>query len=78
LDGRAGFHVRAAVLRRRGGRPGELAIGSSQSGETPDVVAWLGKAREAGSVTVAITNGEGSSLAAAAERAGVDVTVALA
>jgi glucosamine--fructose-6-phosphate aminotransferase (isomerizing) len=47
--------------------PGELAIGISQSGETPDVVAWLGKAREAGAVTVAITNGEGSSLAAAAD-----------
>jgi glucosamine--fructose-6-phosphate aminotransferase (isomerizing) len=47
--------------------PGELAIGISQSGETPDVVAWLAKAREAGATTVAITNGEASSLALAAD-----------
>jgi glutamine---fructose-6-phosphate transaminase (isomerizing) len=48
-------------------RPGELAIGISQSGETPDVVAWLARARAEGAVTLAITNGEGSSLALGAD-----------
>lgn len=47
--------------------PGEVAIGISQSGETPDVVAWLERARADGATTVAVTNGEGSSLAAAAD-----------
>jgi glucosamine--fructose-6-phosphate aminotransferase (isomerizing) len=48
-------------------RPGELAIGISQSGETPDVVAWLARAGEAGATTLAITNGAGSALARAAD-----------
>jgi glucosamine--fructose-6-phosphate aminotransferase (isomerizing) len=48
-------------------RPGELAIGISQSGETPDVVAWLQRARQDGATTLAITNGAGSSLAQAAD-----------
>jgi glutamine---fructose-6-phosphate transaminase (isomerizing) len=48
-------------------RPGELAIGISQSGETPDVVAWTRRAAEAGATTLAITNGEGSTLARAAD-----------
>jgi glutamine---fructose-6-phosphate transaminase (isomerizing) len=48
-------------------RPGELAVGISQSGQTPDVVAWLRRAREAGATTLAITNGEGSALADAAD-----------
>jgi glucosamine--fructose-6-phosphate aminotransferase (isomerizing) len=48
-------------------RPGELAVGISQSGETPDVVAWLARAAEAGATTLAITNGEGSTLARAAD-----------
>lgn len=47
--------------------PGELAIGISQSGETPDVVAWLAKAREAGATTLALTNGADSSLARQAD-----------
>ncbi|HEV2999428.1 MAG TPA: SIS domain-containing protein, partial [Solirubrobacteraceae bacterium] len=46
---------------------GELAIGVSQSGETPDVVAWLERARADGATTVAVTNGEGSALARAAD-----------
>jgi glucosamine--fructose-6-phosphate aminotransferase (isomerizing) len=50
-------------------RPGELAIGISQSGETPDVVAWLERAGAAGATTLAITNGEGSALARAADHA---------
>lgn len=48
-------------------RPGELAIGISQSGETPDVVAWLTRAGEAGATTLAITNGAGSALARVAD-----------
>jgi glucosamine--fructose-6-phosphate aminotransferase (isomerizing) len=48
-------------------RPGELAIGISQSGETPDVVAWLQAAGAAGATTLAVTNGEASALAAVAD-----------
>jgi glutamine---fructose-6-phosphate transaminase (isomerizing) len=47
--------------------PGELAVGISQSGETPDVVAWLARAGEAGATTLAITNGDGSSLTRVAD-----------
>jgi glucosamine--fructose-6-phosphate aminotransferase (isomerizing) len=47
--------------------PGELAIGLSQSGETPDVVAWLQATRAAGATTVAVTNDPRSSLAGAAD-----------
>jgi glucosamine--fructose-6-phosphate aminotransferase (isomerizing) len=49
--------------------PGELAIAISQSGETPDVVAWLTAARDAGATAVAVTNGERSSLVRAADGA---------
>jgi glucosamine--fructose-6-phosphate aminotransferase (isomerizing) len=48
------------------GRRGELAIALSQSGETPDVVAWLEAMAEAGATTVAITNAPDSPLASAA------------
>jgi glutamine---fructose-6-phosphate transaminase (isomerizing) len=37
--------------------PGELAVGISQSGATPDVVEWLTRARDDGATTLAITNG---------------------
>lgn len=47
--------------------PGDLAVGLSQSGHTPDVVAWLRAARAAGARTVAVTNDAGSPLAEAAE-----------
>jgi glucosamine--fructose-6-phosphate aminotransferase (isomerizing) len=47
-------------------RPGELVLALSQSGETPDVVAWLRAARAAGAQTVAVTNAPESSLAASA------------
>lgn len=50
-------------------RPGELAIGISQSGETPDVVAWLARAGQAGATTLAITNGEDSALVRTADHA---------
>jgi glucosamine--fructose-6-phosphate aminotransferase (isomerizing) len=49
--------------------PGELAIALSQSGETADVVAWLREAQADGAVAVAVTNGDGSSLVAAADGA---------
>lgn len=61
--------------------PGELAIAISQSGETPDVVAWLRKARADGARTIAVTNGETSALADAADHllpvgAGVERSIA--
>jgi glutamine---fructose-6-phosphate transaminase (isomerizing) len=50
-----------------------VVIGLSQSGETPDVVEYVKRARGRGALTVAITNGTESSLAEAA-----DATLALA
>jgi glutamine---fructose-6-phosphate transaminase (isomerizing) len=50
-----------------------VVIGLSQSGETPDVVDYVKRARGKGAFTVAITNGTESSLAEAA-----DATLALA
>lgn len=50
-----------------------IVIGLSQSGETPDVVEYVTRARGRGAFTVAITNGADSSLAASA-----DATLALA
>jgi glucosamine--fructose-6-phosphate aminotransferase (isomerizing) len=50
-----------------------VVIGLSQSGETPDVVEYVTRARGRGAFTVAITNGTDSSLATAA-----DATLALA
>lgn len=49
-----------------------VVIGLSQSGETPDVVEYVKRARGRGALTVAITNGAESSLAEAA-----DATLAL-
>jgi glucosamine--fructose-6-phosphate aminotransferase (isomerizing) len=46
---------------------GSTVIGLSQSGRTPDVIAYVAKAREAGAYTVALTNDVGSDLAATAE-----------
>ncbi len=46
---------------------GALAIGVSQSGESPDVVKSLQAARRSGAFTVAITNTPGSSLAQVAD-----------
>ena len=67
-----GAHVRYA---------GAVAIGISQSGDSPDVVAVLAAAREQGCVTVALTNDPGSPLAGAAThviplQAGVEASVA--
>ena len=46
---------------------GSLAIGLSQSGQTPDVVDYIARAREQGAFTVALTNDPGSAMAEAAE-----------
>ncbi|MFC6895522.1 MurR/RpiR family transcriptional regulator [Nonomuraea dietziae] len=48
-------------------KAGDVAIGISTSGETPDVLEPLRLAGEAGATTVAITNNPRSSLAAMAE-----------
>jgi glucosamine--fructose-6-phosphate aminotransferase (isomerizing) len=66
-----------APLRYAGG----IAIGISQSGASPDVVAVLAAARDQGCATVAITNDPGSPMAAAATHviplgAGVEASVA--
>jgi glutamine---fructose-6-phosphate transaminase (isomerizing) len=60
---------------------GSAVIALSQSGETPDVVAYVERARARGALTVALTNDVGSTLAQAAEcvvplRAGPEVAVA--
>jgi glucosamine--fructose-6-phosphate aminotransferase (isomerizing) len=60
---------------------GVLVIGISQSGEAPDVVEVMARAREMGALTVAITNTPGSPLASASEhvilcRAGEEKSVA--
>src|SRR5262245_39237085 len=46
---------------------GSTVLALSQSGRTPDVVAYVERARRAGAYTVAITNDESSALAVAAE-----------
>jgi DNA-binding MurR/RpiR family transcriptional regulator len=48
-------------------REGDVAIGISTSGETPDVIEPLSRAKEAGATTVAITNNPRSSIAELAE-----------
>jgi glucosamine--fructose-6-phosphate aminotransferase (isomerizing) len=55
--------VYRAAIRWRGG----LVIAISQSGQSPDVVAVTQAARQAGAITVAITNTPESPLAGAAE-----------
>jgi glucosamine--fructose-6-phosphate aminotransferase (isomerizing) len=48
---------------------GSTVIGLSQSGQTPDVIEYVSRAREAGAYTVALTNDLGSDLAHEAEEA---------
>jgi glucosamine--fructose-6-phosphate aminotransferase (isomerizing) len=60
---------------------GSTVLALSQSGRTPDVVAYVERARRSGAFTVAITNDPGSELATAAEavlplRAGPEQAVA--
>jgi glucosamine--fructose-6-phosphate aminotransferase (isomerizing) len=46
---------------------GSIAIGLSQSGQTPDVVEYMERARRSGAFTIAVTNEPDSALAAEAE-----------
>jgi glucosamine--fructose-6-phosphate aminotransferase (isomerizing) len=46
---------------------GSCVVGLSQSGQTPDVVAYVERARARGAFTVAVTNEAGSPLAEAAD-----------
>jgi glucosamine--fructose-6-phosphate aminotransferase (isomerizing) len=46
---------------------GSLVVGLSQSGQTPDVVEYVRRARRAGALTVALTNDAASDLAREAE-----------
>jgi len=46
---------------------GSVVIGLSQSGETPDVVDYVQRARARGALTVAVTNGPESELGRAAD-----------
>lgn len=48
-------------------RAGDVAVGVSCTGETPDVLAPMGVARKAGATTVAITNNPRSALAELAD-----------
>jgi len=54
-------------------RPGDVAVGVSCSGETPDVLEPLRTARQNGATTVAITNNPRSPLAALADHVLVSV-----
>jgi D-sedoheptulose 7-phosphate isomerase len=51
------------------GRPGDLAIGISTSGNSPNVAAGLKAARELGLATLALSGREGGPVAAAADLA---------
>ncbi len=52
----------------------DVVIGVAASGRTPFTIAAIETAREAGALTIAIANNEGSALAAAAEHALVAAT----
>ncbi|NDU72461.1 SIS domain-containing protein [Actinomadura sp. DSM 109109] len=70
----------ATAYRRRLDLSGVLAVAISQSGKTEEIVETLDWARDCGARTVAVTNGEGSPLAEAAEvalvtRAGAEIAV---
>ena len=49
------------------GRPGDVALGISTSGRSPNVVAALSEARQRGLLTVALTGADGSLLAPLAD-----------
>jgi phosphoheptose isomerase len=49
------------------GRPGDVAVGISTSGRSPNVLAALVAARKAGLVTIALTGRDGGPIGAAAE-----------
>lgn len=51
------------------GRRGDIAIGISTSGKSPNVIKGMDAAREAGLITIAFTGGDGGSLAKSADHA---------
>jgi glutamine---fructose-6-phosphate transaminase (isomerizing) len=70
----------ATTYRSRVDLSGVLAVALSQSGRTEEIVETLAWARDCGARSLAITNGDGSALAEAAEvalvtRAGAEVAV---
>jgi glutamine---fructose-6-phosphate transaminase (isomerizing) len=70
----------ATTYRSRVDLSGVLAVALSQSGRTEEIVETLAWAHDCGARTLAVTNGDGSPLAAAAEaalitRAGAEVAV---
>ncbi|HMR34406.1 MAG TPA: SIS domain-containing protein [Geminicoccaceae bacterium] len=84
VGGIATASIPPSLVTRYGARlelEGALVTSLSQSGASPDIVATLAAAREAGGTTVAIVNAEGSPLASTAghvlpQRAGVEHSVA--
>jgi D-sedoheptulose 7-phosphate isomerase len=51
------------------GRPGDLLVAISTSGNSPNILSAVAAARQAGIVTVALTGGSGGRLAGAADHA---------
>ena len=84
VGGIATASIPPSLVTRYGARlelGGALVTSLSQSGASPDIVATLAAAREAGGTTVAIVNAEDSPLASTAghvlpQRAGVERSVA--
>lgn len=71
----------ASVYGRELDLRGQLVLAISQSGTSDDLVAFAASARDGGALTVAVTNSEGSPLAAACELtvpigAGPEISVA--
>ena len=64
-----GFDEVFARLVRAHGRPGDLAVAISTSGHSPNVLAGVAAAREAGLTSLALTGKGGGKLAAAADLA---------
>jgi D-sedoheptulose 7-phosphate isomerase len=64
-----GFEAVFARLVRAHGRPGDLAVAISTSGNSPNVLAGVVAARDAGLSTLALTGKGGGKLASAADLA---------
>ena len=67
VDGDARLDLTLRLLRRDGRPHGSSVLGLSQSGQTPDVLEYIERARSRGAFTIGITNEPESSLATAAE-----------
>ncbi|GAA3446690.1 MurR/RpiR family transcriptional regulator [Planomonospora venezuelensis] len=67
LSGHAFTDAHLAVTSAALVRPGDVVVGVSCTGETPDVLGPVRVARKAGATTVAITNNPRSSLAGLAD-----------